>query len=78
VGNPIVLEERGMRTMRALELGNQPALLNHVRVHHGSRLHEPWQHAAFTEVLERVPAFRVDRPEHAPSMEEHVSRRIAE
>ncbi len=78
MGNPIVLEKRGMGTMYALELRNEAVILDHVRVHHGSASHEPWQHAALIEVRERVPALRVDRPEHAPSMEEHVPGRIAE
>ena len=67
-----------MGTMRALELRQEKAVLHKPRVYHGPTTHEAWQHTALVELLEGVPALRVDRPEHASSIEEHVARRIAE
>ena len=76
VCDPIVLEERSMRAMRVLELGDQLAILYQSRVHDCPASHEAREHAAAGEVLERVSALGVDRSKHPALVEEHVTRRV--
>jgi hypothetical protein len=67
-----------MMTMRALELGDETAILDHPRVHDGAAAHQAREHTALGEMLERGSTLRVDGPEHAALVEEHVTRGIAE
>jgi len=78
VGEPIVLEEGRVSTMSTLELGEHRPILDETGLDHCPAAHQPWKHAALGEVHERVSAFRVDRPEYASSVNEHVTGRIAE
>jgi hypothetical protein len=66
------------KAVLSLELGYERTILDKTRVDHGPITHEARKHAALDEVLQGVPALRVDRAEHATFVEEDITGWVAE